>query len=54
MLQTMYYRIDLWGQIDRQRGGMHAELCGEVYGYEFGCPETFGDIKRGTVDAQFV
>jgi hypothetical protein len=49
MLQTMYYRIDLGGQIDGQRRGMHAELCGEVYGYEFGCLEAFGNIKKVAV-----
>lgn len=28
---------------------MHAELRGEVHGYEFGGLEAFGDIERGAV-----
>lgn len=46
----MYYRIIVCGQIDEQGGGLHAELRGEVYGYQFGCVEAFGDIEGRAVD----
>ena len=49
----MHYGLIVCGQADDQRGGMHAELCGEVYGYESSGAEASGDIESRAVDVCF-
>ena len=49
MFQTMCHGIVVRGKADEQGGGLYAELCGEVYGYQSGCAEAPGDIESRTV-----
>lgn len=50
LLQEVHYKSYLGREIGQERRELCAELCGEVYGCEWGRLEAFGDVAEGESD----